>query len=138
MHNVAVTRPIDDPCASHGCHLCCLETRMTLTEADLARLNGSGFKNFAHVNGDGDLELRNHDGRCVFLLNGRCDAYEVRPEGCRLYPLILDLRNDRVVRDELCPHREDFPITSDHAGRLRRSVARERTEAGHRRRRMDG
>ncbi len=111
---------------------------MTLTEADLARLNESGFKNFAHVNGDGDLELRNHDGRCVLLLNGRCDVYEVRPEGCRLYPLILDLRNDRVVGDELCPHREDFPITSDHAGRLRRSVARERTEAGHRRRRMDG
>lgn len=110
---------------------------MTLIEADIARLDGAGFKNFAHLNTEGDLELRNHDGHCVFLHDGRCGAYTVRPEGCRLYPLILDLENDRVVRDEICPHREEFPILSDHSHRLRRSVARERAEAGHRRKRMD-
>ncbi len=138
MHNGGVAQPMEDPCARHGCHVCCLETRMTLTEADVGRLDGAGFKNFAHVNGDGDLELENHAGRCVFLNAGRCDAYAVRPEGCQLYPLILDLRNDRVIKDELCPHRGDFPILSDHADRLRRSVEKEWTEAGHRRRRTDG
>jgi Fe-S-cluster containining protein len=121
--------PADDPCARHGCHLCCLDTRMTLTEGDVARLEAAGFKDFFRLNTEGDLELRNHGGRCVLLDGGRCSAYAARPEGCRLYPLILDLQSDRVVRDEYCPHRGSFPITTGEAERLRRSVAVERIEA---------
>jgi hypothetical protein len=111
---------------------------MTLTEADLVRLDGAGFKNFARLNADGDVELRNRNGRCVFLLDGRCDAYAARPEGCRLYPLVLDLGSDRVFRDQLCPHRGDFPITAEQVERLRRSVAQEQIEAGNRRWGGDG
>jgi Fe-S-cluster containining protein len=121
--------PADDPCARHRCHLCCLDTRMTLTEADVVRLEAAGFKDVFRLNREGDLELRNHDGRCVLLDGGRCTAYAARPEGCRLYPLILDLQTDRVVRDAYCPHRRSFPITTGDAERLRRSVATERIEA---------
>lgn len=102
---------------------------MTLTEDDVSRLDAAGFEGFARLNTEGDLELRNHDGRCVLLDGGRCAAYAVRPEGCRLYPLILDLQADRVVRDDFCPHRRLFPITTAEAERLRRSVATERIEA---------
>ena len=33
---------------------------------------------------------------------------EVRPEGCRKYPIVLD-SNDDAILDEGCPHRQDFP-----------------------------
>ena len=29
------------PCLKFGCHICCLDTRMTLTEADVARLEAA-------------------------------------------------------------------------------------------------
>lgn len=128
-HDREANRPADDPCARHRCHLCCLDTRMTLTERDVARLHAAGFKDIFRLNTEGDLELRNHDGRCVLLDDGRCSAYAARPEGCRLYPLILDLQTDRVVRDDFCPHRGSFPITTGDVERLRRSVATERIEA---------
>jgi Fe-S-cluster containining protein len=107
---------------------------MTLTEADVARLEGAGYRDFFRHNPDGDLELRNRRGRCVFLAGGRCRAYSERPEGCRLYPLVLDLGSDRVFRDDFCPHREEFPVVASAVDRLRRSVACEAAEAVRRRR----
>ncbi|HSN54590.1 MAG TPA: YkgJ family cysteine cluster protein [Candidatus Sulfomarinibacteraceae bacterium] len=124
------------PCRRHDCHACCVATRMTLTEADVERLRSAGYQDFARVNGDGDLELVNRDGRCVFLGDGRCRVYRVRPEGCRLYPLVLDLGDDRVVRDRFCPYWREFPVTAERVRRLRRSVALEAVEAC--RRRIDG
>jgi Fe-S-cluster containining protein len=126
------------PCQRHDCHLCCVDTQMTLTEADVARLESAGYSGFARLNRDGDLELRNRDGRCVFLDGGHCRVYDRRPDGCRLFPLVLDLGLDQVVRDEYCPHREDFPLDADRAAQLRRSVAQERVEAAQRRRRTSG
>ena len=111
---------------------------MTLTERDVARLESAGHADFCVQTGDGDLRLRNIEGRCLFLSGGACRAYAVRPEGCRLYPLILDLDDDRVVRDEFCPHRGEFPMDIQAARQLRRSVAREKSEASERRRRARG
>ena len=111
---------------------------MTLTEADVGRLESVGFSDFVRLNRDGDLELRNRDGRCIFLEDGRCGVYDRRPDGCRFYPLVLDLGLDRVVRDGFCPRHEDFSIDSDRVARLRRSVARESAEAAKRRRRNSG
>jgi uncharacterized protein len=106
---------------------------MTLTEADVAQLQRAGFEGFSRVNDDGDLELVNRDGACVFFEDGRCRVYPVRPEGCRLYPLILDVDEDRVFRDRFCPHRLEFPLTKDRVRRLRKSVAAEAAEATRRR-----
>jgi Fe-S-cluster containining protein len=118
-----------NPCREHGCTECCIDTRMTLTEADVARLEASGATDFARLNAAGDLELVNRDGRCVFLGDQGCRVYSIRPEGCRLYPLILDCRSGQVVRDGFCPHADEFPVDAAHARTLRRSVEREETEA---------
>ena len=136
MHNDGVDAPDHNPCRRHDCHVCCLDTRMTLTEEDVARLEGAGFSGFFRLNTDGDFELRNLDGSCVFLDGGRCRAYVERPEGCRLYPLVLDLAADRVIFDDFCPHRDEFPRDEFRETRLRQSVATENEEA--RKRRMTG
>lgn len=137
-HNGAVNRPEDSACSRHDCHACCVETRMTLTEADVGRLEGAGFRDFARLNEDGDLELVNPSGSCMFLDRGRCGVYELRPEGCRFYPLVVDLGTGRVVRDEFCPFRDDFSMDGHSVRELKRSVEREAAEAAARRRRADG
>lgn len=126
----------DDPssCRRHDCHFCCIDSKMTLTEADVSVLESAGYSDFVRLNSRGDLELKNRGGRCVFLIEGGCGVYELRPEGCRLFPLILDMRSNRVVRDEYCPHWRDFPIDANRAERLRQSVEIETAEAERRRR----
>jgi len=102
---------------------------MTLTEGDVARLETAGHREFFFVNDDHDLQLLNVDGHCVFLVNGLCSVHQDRPEGCRLYPLILDLSVDRVVLDAVCPWAKEFTFAQDDEARLRRSVADEDREA---------
>jgi len=138
VHNDDGMEFVDNPCRRHECHLCCYETRMTLTEADVDRLTNAGFAGFVRENRAGDLELVNRDGWCVFLDGGDCGVYDLRPDGCRLYPLVLDIGSGRVVLDDFCPHRIEFPIDVDRAVELRRSVATENAEAAARRRRAGG
>lgn len=107
---------------------------MTLTEADVARLEAAGHTGFMRLDNRGDLMLVNRAGACVFLEEGRCRVYDVRPEGCRFYPLVLDLVLDRVVRDDGCPHCAEFSAGPGLARQLRLSVAREEAEASRRRR----
>ena len=118
----------ENPCCVHDCHRCCLNTRMTLTEADAARLETAGHRDFSFVNDDFDLQLINVDGHCIFLADGMCSVHDVRPEGCRLYPLILDLSVDRVVLDSFCPWATGFGFTRDDTVELRRSVTDEERE----------
>jgi Fe-S-cluster containining protein len=116
------------PCLGNACHICCLDTRMTLTEADVGRLEAAGQRGFYFVNDDHDLQLLNVDGHCIFLVEGRCSVHDDRPEGCRLYPLILDLSVDRVVLDTICPWARDFTFTREDEVQLRRSVVDEERE----------
>jgi Fe-S-cluster containining protein len=118
----------ENPCFEHECHMCCLNTRMTLTEADAARLEAAGHRDFFFVNDDEDLQLRNVDGHCVFLAEDRCSVHDDRPEGCRFYPLILDLSVNRVVLDAFCPWAKEFNFTRDDRVELRRSVTDEACE----------
>ena len=118
-----------NPCFDYDCHRCCLNTRMTLTEADVSRLEAAGRQNFYFINDDHDLQLHNVHGRCIFLIDGRCLAHDVRPEGCRLYPLILDMSVDRVVLDAFCPWAAEFTFTQDDRVLLRKSVVEEGNEA---------
>lgn len=136
-HNSGVINDAENPCQRHGCHVCCVDTQMTLTRADVTRLENAGFSGFFRQDRFFDLVLKNSGGQCIFLCAGLCRVYEVRPEGCRLYPLVLDLSRNRVARHDLCPHRREFAIAGDDADRLRRSVAQETMEATQRRR-IDG
>ncbi len=95
------------PCIEEGCNECCLETEMPLTRTDVERLAGLGHEPAAFtLVEDGFTFLTNVEGRCYFLdPGGRCSVYQDRPEGCRLYPLVLtdDMADFRL--DHLCPHR---------------------------------
>jgi Fe-S-cluster containining protein len=102
---------------------------MTLTARDAKRLEAAGHRDFCRVTDQGELRLVNRHGRCVFLRDGRCSVYADRPDGCRSYPLILDLDEDRVVRHDFCPHGAEFHFTDDDERRLRRSIAEEDRES---------
>jgi len=57
------------------------------------------------------LQLKNHDGRCVFHDGKHCSIYENRPEGCKTYPLVYDEDQGGATLDEECPHRNEFTIS---------------------------
>ena len=117
-----------NPCFEHDCHICCLDTRMTLTEADVERLRTAGHRDFFFVNVDHDYQLKNVDGHCIFLFDGRCSVHDDRPEGCRTYPMILDLSVNRIVLDDVCPWSSEFSFSQDDEVRLRKAVVDEESE----------
>jgi Fe-S-cluster containining protein len=88
------------------CGLCCEETEMMLSEADIDRLERLGYKrpNFVRYDGHGFARLKNRQGFCVFydVEKRRCRIYEHRPLGCRLYPVIY---GEQALVDALCPMR---------------------------------
>ncbi|PXY74870.1 MAG: hypothetical protein CXX80_06035 [Methanobacteriota archaeon] len=65
----------------------------------------------------GILELANNPATqaCVFLATdspeldaeGICTIHEIRPEGCQIYPVILD-QKDAAWMDIICPHTAEF------------------------------
>jgi len=124
-------RSLEAPCLEKGCNECCLETEMPLTTVDLERLAGLGHDpaDFTLVE-EGFTFLSNVKGRCYFLdQEGRCSAYQDRPEGCRLYPLVLteDMADFRL--DHLCPHRAAVQPEEGHRTALLQlldRIARER------------
>ena len=101
---------------------------MTLTSDDVQRLTSLGFRRFYRENGAGDLQLVNVAGKCIFLEDGQCKVYDHRPEGCWLYPLVLDVDIDQPVLHDFCPYRDEFEPGSEDEGRLRESVATEDRE----------
>ncbi len=108
------------PCLSNQCSKCCRETEMPLSKADITRLEAAGYDRtiFSKVMPDNSVRLSNSDefNACVFLdtdssdlhAPGICQVWDIRPEGCRIYPLVLD-DLDNPFLDELCPHRDAFP-----------------------------
>ncbi len=120
------------PCDAHGCALCCYDTEMPLTEEDATCLAALGHDREAFSRrgtDDGVLYLRTVEpvegmpGRpCYFLKENRCAAYADRPAGCRIYPFVLT-EDQRVVRDEDCPHAHEFPRDPAHKRRIQRIAA---------------
>ena len=116
------------PCIRHGCHACCLETSMSLSEADIRRLTRIGCNGFFCEDQDGNLRLRNVDGHCVFLQQGRCSVYAQRPEGCVLYPLIYYTDCGETGLHEFCDHRHEFVFSQGDRQWLCRCISREEAE----------
>jgi len=106
------------------CALCCYNTEMPLTEEDIARLEALGYQRseFAVLGEDGVHRLRNVDGHCFFLdpATGACRVYWAKPEGCRLYPLVYDAEQGRVVVDPECPAADSIPswVVEKYASRV--------------------
>lgn len=104
---------------------------MPLLEADIARLETTGHsrEEFSLLDDERVPQLRMVDGHCFFLRAGRCSVHEIRPEGCRLYPLVHDQYTGRVVRDEFCPFVTEFPQDPEVARRVGEVLATLRSEA---------
>ena len=108
------------PCFTHNCSKCCRETEMPLTKADIKLIENEGYDSelFTITLDDNSVRLANspETRACVFLETnssdlhapGICKVWDVRPEGCRIYPLVLD-EDENSFLDDLCPHRDEFP-----------------------------
>ena len=101
---------------------------MPLLKSDIDRLVKLGHDpNKFRVVVDGVTRLANRESTraCYFLETdsveidapGTCTVWDARPEGCRIYPLVLD-QNDKPFLDELCPHTDAFP--EPHIGMIGR------------------
>lgn len=117
-----------NPCRRHNCDACCYDTRMSLTEDDVRRLERGGHRDFYDLHPDSTLRLKNLDGRCIFLIDGNCTAYRDRPDGCVLYPLIWYTVDDEAGLHDFCPHRHDFRFNDGDKQWLARSIATEDAE----------
>jgi Fe-S-cluster containining protein len=94
-----------------------LDTEMPLTREDVERLTARGHDpdDFSVRGDDGFTFLANVDDRCFFLdPDDRCTEYADRPEGCRLYPLVLDEEMSEFVLDRLCPHAKSVEPSEVH------------------------
>jgi hypothetical protein len=106
---------------------------MPLTEVDVKRLREAGFDSAEFsVEVDGEVRLRNVGGSCFFLRDGRCAAYEARPSGCRLYPLVYEVASHKFVLDPLCPHGSEFKPTREEKDALRSLIGRVERERARR------
>ena len=100
-------------CGFKDCNKCCHETEMLLNSKDLRRIEGAGYdrKEFClkQSEADGLWQLKNVDGKCYFLSKtGKCTIYDIRPEGCRLYPFVMVLETDEIVIDSDCRESDWF------------------------------
>lgn len=98
------------------CGKCCFETEMPLTEEDIKRIERLGYRRECFSVDDGNISrLKNVNGKCYFLdEKNMCKIYEYRPEGCRLYPAVLD--GEKVVVDKICPKWREVKV-NDYAKR---------------------
>lgn len=93
------------------CGECCKETEMLLSNNDIERLEGRGYKKseFAKFDKQGYAILRNVDGNCFFFDAKKvtCKERLHRPSGCRIYPIMLD-ECIGIIIDKTCPGADTF------------------------------
>jgi Fe-S-cluster containining protein len=98
---------------------------MLLSNADLKRLDKAGRmrREYARYDRHGFVRLRNRQGFCVFYdtAGQRCGAYEYRPSGCRVYP-IMYVEREGIRVDDLCPMKDT--VTPTELRRKGREVVR--------------
>ncbi|MFP3952116.1 MAG: YkgJ family cysteine cluster protein [Candidatus Bathyarchaeia archaeon] len=107
------------PCTLHNCVNCCIETRMPLTRCDIERISEHGYKikDFV-VKRKRERQLRNVNGRCVFLGDTGCEIYTFRPEGCRFYPLVYDENRGKAIIHDSCPYGNEFKVSVEDIEKL--------------------
>lgn len=86
------------------CGKCCESTRMELSEDDIVQLERVGYarEDFMAYDDFAFARLRNVRGACFFFDPERreCRVYQVRPTGCRIYPVNCDQDGDLFVDDD--------------------------------------
>ena len=116
-------------CKFNDCYKCCLETEMLLTSADIQNIEKVGYdpKDFIFENSDGFFQLHNIDsilGKKCFFLNdkGKCtlvkNKQDNRPQGCKIYPLIVDLNDNTIRIDDDCRENNWFSNQSFLKGQI--------------------
>ncbi|MHA1504757.1 MAG: YkgJ family cysteine cluster protein [Candidatus Heimdallarchaeota archaeon] len=92
-------------CTDFSCAKCCKNTSMFLSLGDIDHIVAQGYTQieFCFKNEDGFFQLKNIDGECFFLKDNHCQIYDVRPTGCRFYPIIFDLDKNKAILDDECP-----------------------------------
>ena len=76
-----------------------------LSLRDIEKIEKLGYKknDFCFRDEDGFYKLRNVNDECYFLEKNRCQIYGNRPQGCRFYPIVFDLDENKAVLDDECP-----------------------------------
>ncbi|MCY3410554.1 MAG: YkgJ family cysteine cluster protein [Candidatus Heimdallarchaeota archaeon] len=106
-------------CGFRDCYQCCLETEMIITEEEaeiIEERSGIEREEFLlpEVETEGFLQLKNVHSpimgmRCYFLNDkGKCSIREYAPQGCYLYPLILNVETDETMVDVDCREHDWF------------------------------
>jgi len=98
-----------------NCGKCCLETEMILSQQDIELIKNSYPNNlrkqdFVFKNKNDQFQLKNIEEHCVFfdLTSKNCNIYKFRPQGCRFYPLMFDINEEKCKLDEDCPRTNLF------------------------------
>lgn len=90
---------------------------MLLSKKDIKRLKERGYNQnqFARFDQQGYATLKNREGYCFFYDRNkhRCNVYEDRPSGCRVYPVILD-EEKGIVLDSICQSRGSITPQEKH------------------------
>ena len=95
------------------CAKCCEQTQMLLSNADLDRIERETKqvrRQFSYLR-DGYFYLKNRGQYCIFLnpAANNCSIYNIRPQGCRFYPIIFDPFLNCAVVDIDCTNRDNIP-----------------------------
>lgn len=108
-----INNEMNSVCLHYGCTKCCMNTKMSLSNSDIARIKGLGFYEDSFVlERNGSHYLKNLSGRCIFHNGKQCTIYNDRPDGCRLYPAVFDENKGKVILHLYCPHHGRFQLKS--------------------------
>ena len=100
---------------------------MPLSRGDIDRISDLGYRDFVDNTGNWP-SLLNIDGKCFFLKDGKCRIYTDRPEGCRLYPIIINNEGTQIGIDDDCPYPDEFSVTEVHVSILLALIDKLETE----------
>jgi len=93
------------------CAKCCEKTEMLLSNADIEHIEGEAKQSrwrFAYLR-DGYRYLKNKGRYCTFLNHARrCSIYDIRPQGCRFYPIIFNPYLNKCVIDKDCTNKDNI------------------------------
>lgn len=105
---------------------------MLLSSRDIENIQKIGYdRQFFVSEHKGWLQLKNHQGRCVFHNGTQCTIYFQRPEGCTLYPVVYDKDNDSAILDNECPQKHCFSLSKTKSQQLHNLILileKEKTE----------